>query len=442
MIYPREPARYNLYDKAVINKEELWTVHNVHDPALFKDGDMYYVFSTDAKVDGEAKGGIQIRKSKDLINWEWVGHAFEQIPQQAYEWTGAKGLWAPDVVKYGDRYFLYYAASQFGTNQSFIGVATSNQIEGPWIDQGEVFKTSHGKDIPNAIDPNITFDEFGTPWMVYGSFFGGIYLSKIDASTGKLLSQNEGKLIAKRHADVEGAIEGPYIIYHPKLKRYYLFVSYDSLFNTYNIRVARADYIEGPYYDIQGNVMTNVEIEPNDVGMKILGGYKFGKKEGWIAPGHNSILNDNGEYFICHHARGERTGRHHALHIRRIIWTEDEWPLISPELYAGEQEQPLLPCDFEGTWEVLLLNRHENNQVHSEPYNMLPGGIIGNDVDGHWEHLKGNVFNLFISKFKSIFEVIAIAAWDRENWNPTLVFTGKNKQGEVMLAKKNNGAKV
>src|SRR5699024_303631 len=239
--------------------------------------------STDAQITGQFKPGIQIRKSRDLLNWQWVGRAFSEIPKAAKEWTGAGGLWAPEITKYGDTYYLYYSASQFGKNQSFIGVATSKHIEGPWEDQGEVIKTKQGPG-PNAIDANITFDKNGEPWMVYGSFFDGIFLKKIDAQTGKTAEPGLGKQIAKRHITVEGAIEDPYILYHHLHDYYYLLVSYDSLFTNYNIRVARSKKIDGPYVDVKGNEMTNTTLPPNDVGVKILGGYKFSSSYGWIGP--------------------------------------------------------------------------------------------------------------------------------------------------------------
>ncbi len=437
MIYPNEPVKDDLYDESIANNEQLWTIHNVHDPALIKDGDTYYVFSTDAKVGGPPTGGIQIRKSKDLIKWEWVGHAFDKIPEEAFEWTGALGLWAPDVAKYGDTYYLYYAASQFGKNQSFIGVATSKHIEGPWEDQGEVIKTEHGVSGPNAIDPNITFDENGTPWMVYGSFFGGIYLCKIDPSTGKLAEQNEGILLARRPKSVEAAIEGPYIVYHPELKKYYLFVSYDSLFRDYNIRVAVSDRIEGPYLDFNGNDMRDIDIDPNETGLKILGGYKFADKEGWIGPGHNSVLQDNGNFYICHHARGERTKIHHGLHIRKIVWTEDGWPLVSPERYAGEEEQPIDQEEIPGVWDIIIQDKHNNGMICSDVYEITRDGEVhSKNSKGTWKFKENNVAELALSNHLSSAEIIVLTAWDYECWNPTLVFTGKDKQGIVFIGKK------
>ncbi|WP_121610878.1 arabinan endo-1,5-alpha-L-arabinosidase [Mesobacillus foraminis] len=436
MKFPKVPMKYKLYDESIIHEESLWTINNAHDPASFKDGDTYYVFSTDAKYGGPPTGGIQIRKSRDLIHWEFVGHAFDQIPAEAHEWTGAKGLWAPEVVKFGDTYYMYYAASQFGKNQSFIGVATSSHIEGPWEDQGEVVKSKQG-DLPNAIDPNITFDEDGNPWMVYGSFFGGMFVFRIDPATGKKLAGSEEKLIAKRHESVEAAIEGPYIVYHPEFKKYYLFVSYDSLFKNYNIRVGRADHIEGPYVDFNGNEMTDLSLPPNDVGMKILGGYKFGDSEGWIAPGHNSVLKDGDSYFIVHHARGEKDPHWHYLHVRKIVWSEDGWPLVSPERYAGEEETEIDPTLMEGAWEYIQMDKDQNEQLHSRSIELGTDTKAGRGK-GSCRYIKGNQFELFLNENgrERKEEIIVLPAWDWENWVPTLVFAGKDEHGEVIIGKK------
>ncbi|WP_052000959.1 arabinan endo-1,5-alpha-L-arabinosidase [Gracilibacillus halophilus] len=277
----------DLYNDEYIHDESRWTTNNVHDPAIIKDGDWYYVFSTDAEMGGDGQAGIQIRKSSDLIHWQWVTRAFsEGVPKEAKQWTGAKGLWAPEIIKMNGQYYMYYAASQFGKTQSFIGVATSEHIEGPFVDHGEVYKSKQDEPGPNAIDANITFDRNGEPWMVYGSFFGGIYIAAIDQTTGKLKQpESKGRLIAKRPVQVDRAIEGPYIVYHPTFDFYYLFVSYDSLFSNYNIRVARSKDITGPYEDIRGHQMTDVEKDPYLVGTKLLGGYQFQNHDGWIAPG-------------------------------------------------------------------------------------------------------------------------------------------------------------
>ena len=59
-----------------------WGTYNVHDPSCRKLGDYYYMYSTDAifgenRKEAEEKGVplgyIQMRRSKDLVHWEFLG---------------------------------------------------------------------------------------------------------------------------------------------------------------------------------------------------------------------------------------------------------------------------------------------------------------------------------------------------------------------------------
>ena len=418
--------QYERMNEATVEDEKSWGTLHVHDPAILKSGDTYYVFSTDAKVKGQPRGGIQIRKSKDMINWEWAGYAFDSIPEEAFQWTGAKGLWAPEVIRCGDEYLMYYSASQFGKNQSFIGLARADHPEGPWIDYGEVVKTTH-TDEQNAIDANIVFDDKDEPWLVYGSFFGGIRVFPIDSSTGKKKEGSEETVIAKRHDSVEAAIEGPYIVYHPGFQKYYLFVSYDSLFSTYHIRVGRSDHVTGPYYDRNGQVMTDTALPPHEVGLKILGGYQFGESPGWIAPGHNSVLKDEEDYYLCHHARDEENPAWHSLHIRKIVWSDDEWPLVSPERYTGEKEKHVELKTINGRWDIVSMEPSVNTQHRSQAYQLNESAFL--------QHSDSK---FFISAGEHVIEAVVFEAWDFEYRVPTYVFTGINQDGIVMMGKKDS----
>ncbi len=343
--FPPEPPRYPMYDFTALHDETRWTVFNVHDPAVGRDGAFYYLFSTDVRVGGPPRPGIQVRRSRDLIRWEWFGYAFDGIPQKALEWVPkARGIWAPDVVRMGDFFFLYYSVSTFGSNRSYIGVARSRSLAGPWEDLGEVIKTQWG-DEANAIDPQVVFDRKKRPWLVYGSHFGGIYITPLDPKTGKAINPRHRILLARRPASVHGSVEGAFIAYHPEHDYFYLFVSYDSLFRDYNVRVARAKEVTGPYLDYNGRLMTDVTAEPWSVGSKILGGYRFRDGETWIAPGHCSVLKDKRGWFMIHHAREQRDLAWSYLHVRKMVWTKDGWPLVSPQRFAGERTVALMKND-------------------------------------------------------------------------------------------------
>ncbi|MEM2179134.1 MAG: arabinan endo-1,5-alpha-L-arabinosidase [Candidatus Methanomethylicaceae archaeon] len=449
VIFPKEPPKMELFDISIVNDESKWTINNVHDPSIIKaTNGWYYIYSTDVKAYGVPKPGIQIRRSKDLINWQFVGYVFNDdkyifkgIPPQAFEWSRASTLWAPDVKFMNNRYYLYYSASTFGKNQSYIGLATSNSPEGPWKDEGEVIKTKQGDPV-NAIDPCLVFDENGEPWLSYGSFWSGIYIIKIDKRTGKPLERGFGINIARRKGTVAGAVEGSYIIYNPKFKKYYLFVSYDSLSSDYNVRVGRSDKITGPYVDYNGNLMTDLTLPPEEVGTKILGGYKFENDEGWIAPGHNSILNDGDDWYIVHHARPALNKNWMYLHIRRILWTDDGWPVVSPERYAGEVVQEIPKDILIGKWERIVLDPYVKIQAISEKLVLdSNGGLIANNKKGIWEFIAPNTLKLkwYVDEKGKIFDTETlkiIAAWDWENWRPTIVFTGLNTKGIAIWGKK------
>lgn len=438
--FPENPKIEEQRDSSIVLDKGNWGTLGAHDPSIYKDKDTYYAFSTDARVGGPATPGIQVRKSKDLINWEFVGQALKGIPDEAKKWSKAQGIWAPDVTKVGDEYYLYYSTSSFGKNRSYIGLVKSKSIEGPWEDQGVVLKTNQGED-RNAIDPNIIYDKDGQMWMSYGSFWSGIYIVKLDKNTGKPLNPNDkGKNIAKRNASVDGAIEGPYIIYNEEQKKYYLFVSYGSLSADYNVRVGRADNIEGPYLDSNGKDMTDTSSTNTDeVGNKILGGYKFGDSEGWMAPGHNSVLNDNGNYYIVHHVRTEKNKDWFYLNVRKILWSEEGWPIVSPERYAGEKEQKIEEAALIGNWQVILHDKENNNIVPSVKYEFKGSNKIkGEKQSGKWELTGDNNIIVEIPNSngeKVEFKGKVIPSWDWENKKETLVFTAINKNGVALWGK-------
>jgi len=419
------------FDPDVMKDETKWGSYGAHDPAIIKEADKYYVFSTDTGGKDQFKAGIQIRESSDLIHWTFVGRAFSDgVPKEAHDWTEAKGLWAPEVVKMNGQFYLYYAASQFGKTQSFIGVAVSDSVIGPYQDLGLVYKSEANTDGPNAIDPNITFTPEGKVYMVFGSFFGGIYVNEIDPKTGKFITEGPGTLIARRHTSVDRAIEGPYIVYNPAFDAYYLFVSYDSLFADYNIRIGRSKSITGPYLDYNKKALTDLQGNQDEIGMKVLGSYKFHDGEGWLAPGHNSVLKDGDDYFVCHHVR-EPVNKHvHYVHIRKILWSDEGWPLVSPERFAGEDEREIKDPDLQGTWEFIRMdpNNHEQDLAYQV--------VLTEPKDRPHVMLKPMKNSVTVHLGDDVLDGKVNAGWDWERWCETIVFAGYNHEGVVTIGKK------
>lgn len=208
------------------------TLIPVHDPVVTRQDSTYYIFCT-----GQ---GITCFSSTDMKHWNQQKPVF----YKAVDWAvqvipGFKGhVWAPDISFHNGQYYLYYSVSAFGKNTSAIGVATNktldpNSKDFKWTDHGKVIQSVPGRDMWNAIDPNLIMDENRVPWLVFGSFWNGIRLVKLYSSLSAVAQPEQWYTVASRKRDFilpdsvagDAAIEGPFIYKHAKY--YYLFVSFD-----------------------------------------------------------------------------------------------------------------------------------------------------------------------------------------------------------------------
>ncbi|MDR2418398.1 MAG: arabinan endo-1,5-alpha-L-arabinosidase [Treponema sp.] len=393
-----------LGDLTITENPSLWGELNTHDPAIIKDNDYYYVFSTDASLGNLHPLGVQIRRSRDLITWEYRGAAFKDFEKdcaEAIAYAGLKpqnkdGLWAPDIVKVNGKYRLYFSASTFGSSRSCIALAEANNIEGPYHYLGMVLKSNaNALREPNAIDPAVVVDASGNQYLSYGSFFGGIFLVPLDEKTGFVeLEAVPRRIAGLRHA----AVEGSCIVYLKDSGYYYLFLSYGSLSHDYNIRVGRSRDVDGPYLDAQGNDLADlVPGNAGDVGTKLMGGYTFGGNqtpepaERYKAPGHNSVLVDQrsggAAFFIVHHVRSYGLPDYwFYMNVRRFFLNRWHWPVASPLRYQGEEPGALsLP---EGDYDLVEHRSDSNGESHdSRAFRFRDGAIYAASPENTGEAL-------------------------------------------------------
>lgn len=299
----------------------------VHDPVMVKEGSKYYLFCTGM--------GISVFSSTDMKSWKKEKQVFEHAPSWAVAAVpGFKNhIWAPDISFQDGQYYLYYSISAFGKNTSCIGVATNKTLDPSsddyrWVDHGKVIQSVPGRDMWNAIDPNLSLDEHGQPWLVFGSFWSGMKLVKLDKSFTKIAEPEEWYTVSKRPRDFkvkdedpgEGAVEAPFIF--KKNGYYYLFLSFDFCCrgkeSTYKIVVGRSKNIQGPYVD-QNGVLLN-----EGGGTLVLEG-----NEQWAGLGHNSAYTFDGKDYLVYHAYDIETGKP-KLQIRTISW-ENEWPKVTAQ---------------------------------------------------------------------------------------------------------------
>jgi arabinan endo-1,5-alpha-L-arabinosidase len=303
---------------------------DVHDPAMAREGDTYYLFSSGP--------GITFYRSKDMIHWKLGGRVFPGDP------TWARGvasrfnghIWAPDIVHHDGRFYLYYSVSSPAQNSSAIGV-TINKTLNPdspdykWEDQGIVLRSTPNRDLWNAIDPDLVVDENGTPWMSFGSFWSGLKLVKLDSSWKALAEPQEWYAIAKRERSIfvddkvpgPAEIEGPFIF--KKGDYHYLFVSWGLCCrgkdSTYKMMVGRSKDLKGPYLDKKGQSMA-------------LGGGSLvlaGNKD-WAGMGGCSAYTFDGKDYLVFHAYETADNGLQKLKIAEIKWDAAQWPVIDEKV--------------------------------------------------------------------------------------------------------------
>lgn len=449
------------------NREQNGTFE-AHDPSIMYDpvSENFYSYSTDTAISSVYKKGIQIRRSKDLIEWQYIGNALadeaisEGSDNGAFPPTG--GFWAPFVEYVSGEYRMYYSATKaFGSSESRIWLAVANHPEGPFYNRGVVMDTWFTEDsLPNAIDPHIIDDQGGCKYLIYGSFFGGIFIKELNPITGLSIGDVKelGKCISKRGIQLrEDGPEGASIIYNPSTEYYYLFQSYGWLGDNYDIRVGRSKSVEGPYVDYVGKKLIE-----ESMGMKLANSYRFTatnphvalhKEEEWTwggfrGPGHGVPFYDSkrNAYYFVHHIRDgakqfrrEEAGRVfyniHYLMIRKMTFLEG-WPLFSPEPYAGEEDGRISYDSIQGSWEVIELDDQSNELKTSKILSLEKNhiAIYENRQIGRWAYKEMNR-ELYIEWDDTLLKAKVMQCWDFENGYQSKCFTGYRGKGEVFWGK-------
>jgi len=299
---------------------DLTGLQNSHDPGtIVKDHDTYFHFTT-------GTNGIWYSTSTDLVNWGTsTGAVYSSTSYPSWitsnfpNWSKGS-FWAPDVIKMGGYFYLYYSVTDtFGNANSAIGVARSPSLKNPsWTDLGIVVQSSGGAgaNVINAIDPAVFRDHDGKVYLTYGSFFNGIGVAEINQGTGKLAT-NVTHLLGGGGLDMEGA----YITRNKGY--YYLFVNRGScctnpLSNTtYYIEVYRSTSVTGPYtggngYNGSNTVMPNIDsAAPTHKG-----------------PGHVAVLKKDGCNYVSTHYVDTSDGGA-KLQLMLMTYDANDWPVLS-----------------------------------------------------------------------------------------------------------------
>ena len=268
------------------------------DPSICRVGEDYYLVTSSF----EYFPGLPLYHSKDLVNWEQIGHCITRNSQieLSNQVPNAFGLYAP-TIRYHDGRF-YIVCTNVPNQGNFL--IWTDDILGEWSDP--IFL-----DLP-GIDPSLLFDTNGK--VYYTGTDKEIYLCEIDLSTGKTTSR-------KNIWEGIGAAdpEGPHL--YQKDDYYYLAISEGGTGYGHMFTMARSKHIEGPYTSYEKNpVLTNRSL-PSSI----------------QAIGHADLIQDhNGNWWaVC-------------LGIRPF----HEFP----KRHLLGRETFLVPVDWSGEWPVFGTN--------------------------------------------------------------------------------------
>ena len=211
---------------------------DVPDVAAIRVGETYYMSSTTMHM----SPGLPIMKSKDLVNWELIGYAYDTLTdnealrlengRNAY----GKGAWASSLRYHNGTYYV----STFSSTSGRTHIYTTQDIE-----KGDWKEISFS---PSLHDHSLFFDDDGRVYMLYGGGNLRLVELKLDLSGIKEGGFND---VVIRNAS---AVAGPRIGLQAegsqlrKIKGKYYVMNITWPRNDMRTQIIhRADKITGPY---------------------------------------------------------------------------------------------------------------------------------------------------------------------------------------------------
>ena len=441
----------------------------VHDPSIIKANGAFYIFGSH----------LSVAKSTDLMAWARVAegvddanplfNTFSSQIAEGIDWVGGyQGSWAADVIQLNDgKYYFYYnhctnpATGNCDAPRSYIGVAVADNIEGPYADLGVFLRSGmnaaeiaagkgpegvgayDGAVHPNVIDPHVFYDKEGKLWMVYGSYFGGIYILELDEGTAKpKAGQGYGTHLA---GGGFAAIEGTWITYSPESDYYYMFNSIAGFAaaDGYNIRVSRSRNPAGPYLDAAGNDMLNARNNTDTLskyGVKLMGGFNFVSEtgdvaEGWgyLSPGHNSVYYDANtkKYFLVTHTRFPNRGEEHSVRVHELFLNADNWFVASPQRYVPIEGMNVVDAiDLVGDYRFISHELDSNTTGHNSVYITLnEDRTITGEVRGYYRLSDSDNKRITLVLGSDTYEGVMAWQWDNAARKLVPTFTALSSKG-------------
>lgn len=291
------------------------------DPSIVKDGDDYYMtFSS-----FDAYPGIVIWHSRDLVNWEPVTAALTKP-------IGA--VWAPELCKHGDRYYVYIPARFPDYRSNYV--IWADDIAGPWSDPVDL-------KLPDHIDPGHIVDTDGTRYLALSG--GDIVPLTPDglATAGPVRHVYDPWRYPEDWVVESFSPEGPKMLRHGDY--FYMITAVGGTAGPptgHMVIVARSKSLDGPWEDAPNNPIVRTE----------------SRHEKWWSRGHATLAEGPaGDWWMVYHGYENSfwtLGRQCLL--SPVEWTDDGWivakggdlsaPIAMPEGGSAVPHGQALSDDF------------------------------------------------------------------------------------------------
>lgn len=278
------------------------------DPDVIRVGDTYYMTASSFN----SAPGLPLLTSKDMVNWELVGHVFQQqlpLDVHARPQHGG-GVWAPSLRHHDGKFWIFYGDPDVG-----IYMYQAENFFGPW---SEPHLLLEGKGL---IDPTPFWDEDGQAYVLHAwaasraGISNKLTLRRMSAD-GKTILDDEAPVVVNGDLLPDyRALEGPK--FYKRNGYYTIFAPAGGVAPGWQ-SVFRAKDIYGPYEDRmvleQGNTAVN------------------GPHQGaWVQ------TPEGGDWFFHFQDKGVY-GR--IVHLQPMRW-ENDWPVMGQNVNAQGLGEPV-----------------------------------------------------------------------------------------------------
>lgn len=266
------------------------------DPDVVRVGEDYYMTTSSFNC----VPGLPLLHSKDLVNWELIGHALDTlIPEEVFSVPQhGNGVWAPCIRYHKKEYYIYYPDPDFG-----IYMVKTADPHGPWSDP---LLVKGGKGL---IDPSPLWDDDGKVYLTY-AFAGSragiksvIMVTELSADGTRQIG--EDVMVFDGHGE-HPTVEGPK--FYKRNGYYYIFAPAGGVTWGWQL-VLRSRDIYGPYEEKVVMAQGSTDINGPHQGA-------------WIDTPSGE------EHWFIHFQDKEAYGR--IVHLQPMKWV-DGWPVIGSD---------------------------------------------------------------------------------------------------------------